>query len=47
MENITILNEQKSIFRNKKTEVALGPRTWAAACVCGPKNAYAGTLLYT
>jgi len=23
------------------TKVALGPRTWAMACVCGPKHAQA------
>ena len=27
------------------TKVALGPRTWAAVCVHGPKYAYADTLL--
>ena len=45
MENITFFNKQKSIFENKKTKVAIGPRTCAAACVCGPKLAYIGTLL--
>ena len=29
------------------TKVALGLRTWAAACLCGPKHAYAGTFLRT
>ena len=28
-------------------KVALSPRTWAAACVRGPKHAYAGTFLHT
>ena len=45
MENITFFNKQKSIFENKKTKVAIGPRTCAATCVCGPKLAYIGTLL--
>ena len=27
--------------------MALGPRTWTIACVCGPKHAYVGTLLCT
>ena len=27
------------------TKVALDPRTWVAACVRGPKHAYAGTFL--
>ena len=29
------------------TKVAHGPRTWAAACVCGPQHGYTGTLLHT
>ena len=29
------------------TKVAIGPCTWAAACVCGPKHAYASTFLHT
>ena len=45
MENIKFFNKQKSIFENKKTKVAIGPRTCAAACVCGPKPAYIGTVL--
>ena len=45
MENITFFNKQKSIFENKKTKVAIGPRTCAATCVCGPKPAHIGTLL--
>ena len=29
------------------TEVALGPPTWAMACIHGPKHAYIGTFLRT
>ena len=29
------------------TKVALGPGTWAMACVCGPKHAYTSMLLRT
>ena len=36
---------KKNIFLKKKTKVALGPRTWAAAYIRGPKHVYAGTLL--
>ena len=28
-------------------KVALGPHTWAAACINEPKHAYASTFLYT
>ena len=28
-------------------KVALSPRTWATACIRGPKHAYAGTFLHT
>ena len=27
--------------------MTLGPRTWVATYVCGPKRAYTGTLLRT
>ena len=29
------------------TKVALGPCTWAIACIRGPKHAFVGTLLCT
>jgi len=29
------------------TKVAIGPHTWTVAFICGPKYAYAGTLLRT
>ena len=41
------LNAQKSIFGKKMTKEALGPCTWVAAYVCGPKHAYVGILLRT
>ena len=40
MENITFLNEQKSIFGDKMTKVALGLCTWVTACVRRLKHAY-------
>ena len=41
------MNEQKSIFGNKMTKVALGLRMRVAAYVCKLKHAYAGTFLHT
>ena len=29
------------------TKVALGPRTWAAACIHGPKHVYASIIICT
>ena len=47
MEKYNLLNEQKSIFGNKMTKVALGLRMWVAAYVRKPKHAYVGTFLHT
>ena len=47
IENITFWNEQKSIFENKMTKVALGLRTWFAAYVRELKHVYASTFLHT
>ena len=40
-----MLNEQKSIFGKKMTKVALGLRTWVAACIRGPKYVNTGIFL--
>ena len=36
---------KKFIFGNKMIKMAFDLHTWVAACVCGPKHAYASTFL--